>query len=48
MLTGRLPSRRTFAEVRDSKGEWKTDPRFKNSWYFVREAEDQEASEDKK
>lgn len=25
--------------MKDFKGEWKADPRFKDSWYFVREAE---------
>lgn len=29
---------RTFAEVKEAAGEWKTDPRFEESWYFVREA----------
>lgn len=32
---------RTFAEVKEAKGEWKADPRFQDSWYFVREAEEQ-------
>lgn len=32
---------RTFAEVKTMPGEWKADPRFKESWFFVREVEDE-------
>ena len=30
-----------FAGVKELKGEWKADPRFKDSWYFVREKEEE-------
>lgn len=35
--------------MKDFKGEWKADPRFKDSWYFVREDEEAEGNgEDEK
>ncbi|KAK5683099.1 hypothetical protein LTS10_004630 [Elasticomyces elasticus] len=37
---------RTFISIKELKGEWKKDPRFEESWYFVREEE--EKKEEKK
>ena len=39
--------RRCYVEVKESKGEWKADPRFKDSWYFVR-VEEVKAEKEKK
>lgn len=30
---------RAFATVKEFEGVWKMDPRFKDSWYFVRTVE---------
>ena len=35
------PTLRAYATVKEFKGEWKADPRFENSWYFVREQEEE-------
>jgi hypothetical protein len=32
----------TFISIKDLKGEWKEDPRFEKSYYFVREEEKEE------
>lgn len=32
---------RTFAAVKALKGEWRTDPRFRDSWFFVRDGVDE-------
>ena len=29
-----------YAAVKEFGGEWKKDPRFENSWFFVREKEE--------
>ena len=44
-LTRGDPARRTYAEVKTMRGEWKADPRFKDSWFFVREDEAKEEGE---
>ena len=38
----------TFISVKELKGEWKKDPRFEESYYFVREEEKKEEKGEKK
>jgi hypothetical protein len=37
-----LVSLSTFISIKDFTGDWKLDPRFEGSYYFVREEEEKE------
>ncbi|KAI7163774.1 hypothetical protein KC316_g12926 [Hortaea werneckii] len=38
---------RTFLDIKELKGDFKKDPRYEDAYYFVREAEEEEAKEGK-
>ncbi|KAK3698646.1 hypothetical protein LTR37_016875 [Vermiconidia calcicola] len=39
------PVLQTYAMAKDLKGEWKSDPRYKDSWYSVREKAEEKVEE---